>query len=76
MFEPACKLGCEGSVSERRGSIHSAGWSSNWLKVKNPDARAVRREANTLGRIRRAKPRCGPTPMPELELSPKHLFMG
>jgi hypothetical protein len=23
MFEHACKLGCEGSVSERRGSIYS-----------------------------------------------------
>jgi bifunctional non-homologous end joining protein LigD len=44
VFEHACKLGCEGIVSKRRGSIYSAGRSSNWLKVKNPDAPAVRRE--------------------------------
>jgi hypothetical protein len=45
VFEHACKLGCEGIVSKRRGSRYSCGRSSNWLKVKNPDAPAVRREA-------------------------------
>jgi hypothetical protein len=50
MFEHACKLGCEGSVSERRGSIYSAAWSSNWLKVKNPAAPAVQRE-RAMGRV-------------------------
>ena len=44
MFEHACKLGCEGIVSNRRGSLYVRGRSSNWLKVKNPDAPAVRRE--------------------------------
>ena len=44
MFEHACKLGCEGIVSKRRGSRYARGRSSNWLKVKNPDAPAVRRE--------------------------------
>jgi ATP-dependent DNA ligase len=40
----ASELGCEGIVSERRGSRYMRGRSSNWLKVKNPDAPAVRRE--------------------------------
>jgi ATP-dependent DNA ligase len=44
VFEHACKLGCEGIVSKRRGSLYARGRSSNWLKVKNPDAPAVRRE--------------------------------
>jgi bifunctional non-homologous end joining protein LigD len=45
VFEHACKLGCEGIVSKRRGSRYARGRSSNWLKVKNPAAPAVRREA-------------------------------
>jgi bifunctional non-homologous end joining protein LigD len=44
VFEHVCKLGCEGIVSKRRGSLYARGRSSNWLKVKNPDAPAVRRE--------------------------------
>jgi ATP-dependent DNA ligase len=44
VIEHACKLGCEGIVSKRRGSIHSAGRSPNWLKLKNADAPAVWRE--------------------------------
>ena len=44
VFVHACKLGCEGIVSKRRGSRYARGRSSNWLKVKNPDAPAVRRE--------------------------------
>jgi ATP-dependent DNA ligase len=44
VFEHACKLGCEGIVSKRRGSGYARGRSSNWIKVKNPDAPAVRRE--------------------------------
>jgi bifunctional non-homologous end joining protein LigD len=45
VFEHACRLGCEGIVSKRRGSRYIAGRSEHWLKVKNPDAPAVRREA-------------------------------
>jgi len=37
-------LGCEGIVSKRRGSRYARGRSTNWLKVKNPAAPAVRRE--------------------------------
>jgi bifunctional non-homologous end joining protein LigD len=45
VFSLACKLGCEGIVSKRLGSIYRSGRSPLWLKVKNPNAPAVRREA-------------------------------
>jgi bifunctional non-homologous end joining protein LigD len=45
VFGEACKLGCEGIVSKRLGSIYRRGRSPLWLKVKNPDAPAARREA-------------------------------
>jgi ATP-dependent DNA ligase len=40
-----CKLGLEGIVSKRKGSPYRSGRSPDWLKVKNPDAPAVKREA-------------------------------
>jgi bifunctional non-homologous end joining protein LigD len=45
VFEHACKLGCEGIVSKRLGSAYRAGRSPHWVKIKNPKAPAVRREA-------------------------------
>jgi bifunctional non-homologous end joining protein LigD len=45
VLQHACKLGCEGIVSKRRGSRYAAGRTDSWLKIKNPDAPAVRREA-------------------------------
>jgi bifunctional non-homologous end joining protein LigD len=45
VFKHACKLGCEGIVSKRLGSTYRSGRSPNWLKVKNPAAPAVKREA-------------------------------
>src|SRR5215467_9293073 len=45
VFREACRLGCEGIVSRRLGSIYRRGRSPLWLKVKNPDAPAVKREA-------------------------------
>jgi bifunctional non-homologous end joining protein LigD len=45
VFRHACKLGCEGIVSKRLGSRYRSGRSKNWLKMKNPDAPAVKREA-------------------------------
>jgi hypothetical protein len=45
LFEHACKLGCEGVVSKRLGSAYRSGRSPYWLKIKNPKAPAVRREA-------------------------------
>ena len=45
IFEHACKLGCEGIVSKRLGSRYVSGRTSHWVKVKNPAAPAVKREA-------------------------------
>jgi ATP-dependent DNA ligase len=45
IFKHACKLGCEGIVSKRLGSRYQAGRTSDWLKIKNPKAPAVTREA-------------------------------
>jgi len=47
IFEHACKLGCEGIVSKRIGSRYRPGprKSDDWIKVKNPAAPAVKREA-------------------------------
>jgi bifunctional non-homologous end joining protein LigD len=45
VFAQACKLGCEGIVSKRLGSAYRSGRSKQWVKVKNPAAPAVRREA-------------------------------
>ena len=45
IFKHACKLGCEGIVSKRLGSIYRRGRSPYWIKVKNPNAPAVKREA-------------------------------
>jgi bifunctional non-homologous end joining protein LigD len=54
VFHHACKLGCEGIVSKRLGSPYRAGQSEHWIKVKNPAAPAVKREAeqdwSTLGK--------------------------
>ena len=45
VFDNACKLGCEGIVSKRLGSTYRLSRSPLWLKVKNPNAPAVKREA-------------------------------
>ena len=45
VFREACRLGCEGIVSKKLGSIYRRGRSPLWLKVKNPNAPAVKREA-------------------------------
>jgi bifunctional non-homologous end joining protein LigD len=45
VFAHACKLGCEGIVSKRLGSPYRSGRSPHWVKVKNPHAPAVTREA-------------------------------
>ncbi len=41
----ACNLGCEGIVSKRLGSTYRSGRSPHWVKIKNPKAPAVKREA-------------------------------
>jgi hypothetical protein len=45
LFEHACKLGCEGIVSKSLASPYRSGRSPHWIKVKNPKAPAVKREA-------------------------------
>jgi ATP-dependent DNA ligase len=45
VYEQACALGCEGIVSKRLGSPYRAGRSDCWIKIKNPKAPAVTREA-------------------------------
>ena len=45
VFRHTCKLGLEGIVSKRKDSPYRSGRSPDWLKMKNPEAPAVRREA-------------------------------
>ncbi|MGA8697673.1 MAG: DNA ligase [Xanthobacteraceae bacterium] len=45
VFKHACALGCEGIVSKRLGSPYRSGRVEHWLKIKNPAAPAVKREA-------------------------------
>ena len=45
VFGHACKLGLEGIVSKRKDSAYCSGRSPDWLKMKNSDALAVKREA-------------------------------
>jgi bifunctional non-homologous end joining protein LigD len=45
VFLHACKLGLEGIVSKRRDSPYRSGRSPHWIKSKNPNAPAVKREA-------------------------------
>ena len=45
IYEHACRFGCEGIVSKRLGCPYRSGRVDHWLKIKNPAAPAVRREA-------------------------------
>ena len=45
VFPHACRLGLEGIVSKRKGSSYRSGRSPDGLKMKNPAAQAVKREA-------------------------------
>src|SRR4249920_65985 len=45
VFAHACKLGLEGIVSKRKDSTYRSGRSPHWIKSKNSDAPAVKREA-------------------------------
>jgi bifunctional non-homologous end joining protein LigD len=44
VFAHACKMGLEGIVSKRKDSAYRSGRSPDWLKMKNPDAPAVKRK--------------------------------
>jgi bifunctional non-homologous end joining protein LigD len=45
VFEHARSLGLEGIVSKRKDSRYASGRSPYWLKMKNPNSEAARREA-------------------------------
>ena len=45
VFRHACAMGLEGIVSKRLGSRYNSGRTRDWLKFKNPEAPAVKREA-------------------------------
>jgi bifunctional non-homologous end joining protein LigD len=45
LFAQACAMGLEGIVSKRRSSPYRSGRSPHWLKAKNPESPAARREA-------------------------------
>ena len=45
MFQHACEMGLEGIISKRLGSRYRSGRSPDWLKLKNPEAAAVKQEA-------------------------------
>jgi bifunctional non-homologous end joining protein LigD len=51
VFRHACKLGLEGIVSKRKDS--RSGRSPDWLKMKNADAPAVKREEEEWGNKKR-----------------------
>ena len=44
VFAHACRMGLEGIVSKRKDSPYRSGRSPDWLKMKNSDAPAVKRE--------------------------------
>jgi bifunctional non-homologous end joining protein LigD len=44
VFQHACSLGLEGIVSKRKGSRYGSGRSPLWLKLKNAESAAARRE--------------------------------
>jgi bifunctional non-homologous end joining protein LigD len=45
VFAHACKMGLEEIVSKWKDSAYRSGRSPDWLKMKNPEASAVKREA-------------------------------
>jgi bifunctional non-homologous end joining protein LigD len=45
VFKHACRLGFEGIVSKRKDSHYVSGRCRDWIKSKNPNAPAVKREA-------------------------------
>src|SRR5262245_21358816 len=62
------RLGLEGIVSKRKDSMYRSGHSPDWLKMKNPEAAAVKREAEEAGPVAgcyglaRRRPAAGPAP--------------
>ena len=48
VFRHACALGVEGIVSKRKGSPYRSGRTLDWIKVKNPQSPAAKRDAEGL----------------------------
>ena len=44
IFDHVCRMGLEGIVSKRVDARYHSGMSTTWLKSKNPNSEAVRRE--------------------------------
>ncbi len=44
VFEHVCRMGLEGIVSKRTDAPYRSGPSKAWVKTKNPESAAVRRE--------------------------------
>jgi bifunctional non-homologous end joining protein LigD len=44
IFDHVCRMGLEGIVSKRPDAPYRSGPSKTWLKSKNPESAAVRRE--------------------------------
>jgi bifunctional non-homologous end joining protein LigD len=44
VFDHVCRMGLEGIVSKRVDARYRSGMSTTWLKAKNPESAAVRRE--------------------------------
>jgi bifunctional non-homologous end joining protein LigD len=44
VFDHACRMGLEGIVSKRTDAPYRTGQSMTWLKSKNSESEAVRRE--------------------------------
>jgi bifunctional non-homologous end joining protein LigD len=44
-FQHACRMGLEGIVAKRRDRPYRSGRSPDWIKVKNPEAPALRNQA-------------------------------
>jgi bifunctional non-homologous end joining protein LigD len=45
IFDHVCRMGLEGIVSKRTDAPYRSGPSKTWLKSKNPESAAVRRES-------------------------------
>jgi len=69
VFAHACQMGLEGIVSKRLGSRYRSGRSPDLLKFKNPQAPAVRREAEQDWGSARRRPLISRPPSPSGKLN-------
>ena len=43
VFSRACRMGVEGIVAKRRDRPYRSGRTTDWIKIKNPNAPAAKR---------------------------------